>query len=191
MRCPTGRGEKEWGPEDAFAGRVERDEVPARQEDVRQRADLTPQECVRAETLAAAPANVRRAAAMAGYLRRLEEFRFGAEWVRRFLDSTLVTPRLPDAAERTADLGIPVPLVHGRQDMTFPAGLVEPTLRLIPRARAVVLEEAGHMLHVDDPDGWLCAVREHLEQGWARSRPRLVGLRTAAQAEPPSSAGFS
>lgn len=39
--------------------------------------------------------------------------------------------------------------------MTFPAGLAEPTLALIPHARAVVLEEAGHMLHVDEPDGYL------------------------------------
>ncbi|MEU0884746.1 hypothetical protein ABZ345_39655 [Lentzea sp. NPDC005914] len=43
--------------------------------------------------------------------------------------------------------------------MTFPADLVEPTLELIPRARAVVLEEAAHMLHVDDPDGCLGAGR--------------------------------
>ncbi|MGW4209926.1 alpha/beta fold hydrolase [Lentzea sp. NPDC004789] len=46
--------------------------------------------------------------------------------------------------------------------MTFPVGLVEPTLALIPRARAVVLEEAGHMLHVDEPDGYLTALREWL-----------------------------
>jgi pimeloyl-ACP methyl ester carboxylesterase len=53
------------------------------------------------------------------------------------------------------ELGIPVLLLQGRQDMTFPAGLAEPTLALIPHARAVVLEEAGHMLHVDEPDGYL------------------------------------
>jgi pimeloyl-ACP methyl ester carboxylesterase len=54
-------------------------------------------------------------------------------------------------------------LLHGRQDMTFPVSLVEPTLGLIPRASAVVLENAGHMLHVDDPDGYLRAVREFLD----------------------------
>jgi hypothetical protein len=36
---------------------------------------------VRAEAFAAAPANIWRAEAMPGYLRRLEEIRFGAEWV--------------------------------------------------------------------------------------------------------------
>ncbi|WP_223165427.1 alpha/beta fold hydrolase [Lentzea indica] len=149
-------------PPDAFAGWVERDEVLARQEDPWQREDLSLEACVRAEALAAAPANVHRAAAMPGYLRRLGEIRFGAEWVRQLQTGTLVSPRFPDAAQRIAELGIPVLLLHGRQDMTFPVGLVEPTLELIPRARAVVLEEAGHMVHVDEPDGYLEAVREFL-----------------------------
>ena len=98
---------------------------------------------------------------MPGYLRRLEDVRFGAEWVRQLQAGTLVTPRLPDAAQRIAVLDLPVLLLHGRYDMTFPVSLVAPTLELIPRARAVVLE-AGHMLHVDDPEGYLCALREFL-----------------------------
>lgn len=149
-------------PPDAFAGWTERDEILARQEDPWQREDLTPEERTRAEAFASAPANIWRAEAMPGYLRRLEEVRFSAQWLRPFLAGTLVTPRLPDAAHRIAELGIPVLLLHGRQDMTFPADLVEATLALIPRARAVVLEEAGHMLHVDEPDGYLNAVREFL-----------------------------
>lgn len=150
-------------PPDAFAGWAERDAVLARQEDPWQRQDLSPEECVRAEAFAAAPANVWRAGAMAGYLRRLEEIRFGAEWARPFLAGKLVSPRLPDAAQRLAELGIPMLLLQGRHDMTFPVSLVEPTLNLIPRARAVVLEEAGHMLHVDEPDGYLNAVHEWLQ----------------------------
>ncbi|GHH51264.1 alpha/beta fold hydrolase [Lentzea cavernae] len=53
-------------------------------------------------------------------------------------------------------------LLRGRHDMTFPVSLVEPSLDLIPRARAVVLDNAGHIPHVDDPDGYLHAVREFL-----------------------------
>lgn len=132
----------------------------ARHEEVR--ADLSPEERVRAEAFAAAPANVWRAEAMPGYLRRLEGVRFGGEWLRALDAGTLVTPRLPDAAQRIAALDIPVLLLHGRQDMTFPVELVEPTLRLIPRASAVVLEEAGHMLHVDEPGGYVRAIEEFL-----------------------------
>lgn len=149
-------------PPYAFAGWTERDEILARQEDPWQRHDLTPEECVRADAFAAVAANVRRPEAVPGYLRRLEEVRFGAEYARPFLAGTLVSPRLPDAAQRIAELGLPVLLLHGGQDMTFPVSLVEPTLALIPQARAVVLEEAGHMLHVDDPDGYLAALREFL-----------------------------
>ncbi|PWK88866.1 proline iminopeptidase/2-hydroxymuconate-semialdehyde hydrolase [Lentzea atacamensis] len=152
-------------PPDAFAGWTERDEILARQEDPWQRQDLTPEVRTRAEAFASAPANIWRAEAMPGYLRRLEEVRFGAQWLAPFLAGTLVSPRLPDAAQRIAELDIPVLLLHGRQDMTFPVDLVEPTLELIPRARAVVLEEAGHMAHVDEPDGYLNAVREFLAAG--------------------------
>lgn len=150
-------------PPDAFGGWAERDEVMADQEDPWQRDDLTPEQCVRADAFAAVEANVRRAARIPGYLKRLGQVRFGAEWVRQLQTAGLVSPRLPDAARSIAGLGVPVLLLHGRQDMTFPVSLVEPTLGLIPRASAVVLENAGHMLHVDDPDGYLRAVREFLE----------------------------
>ncbi|WP_258947980.1 alpha/beta fold hydrolase [Lentzea californiensis] len=150
-------------PPDAFGGWAERDEVMADQEDPWQREDLTPEQCVRADAFAAVEANVRRAARIPGYLQRLGRVRFGAEWVRQLQTAGLVSPRLPDAARSIAGLDVPVLLLHGRQDMTFPVCLVEPTLGLIPRASAVVLENAGHMLHVDDPDGYLRAVREFLD----------------------------
>ncbi|NGY57397.1 alpha/beta hydrolase [Lentzea sp. NEAU-D13] len=147
-------------PPDAFEGWTERDALLAGREDPWQRGGLTPAD-VQAEAVAAAPVNIWRAEAMPGYLRRLEDVRFGVEWVRQLQAGTLVTPRLPDAAQRIAELDLPVLLLHGRYDMTFPVDLVEPTLDLIPRARAVVLE-AGHMLHVDDPEGYLRALREFL-----------------------------
>ncbi|SPL95498.1 3-Oxoadipate enol-lactone hydrolase/4-carboxymuconolactone decarboxylase [[Actinomadura] parvosata subsp. kistnae] len=49
-------------------------------------------------------------------------------------------------------------MLHGRQDMTFPAALAERAARLIPYARAAILDEAGHMAHVDQPGPWLEAV---------------------------------
>ncbi|HEX7305757.1 alpha/beta hydrolase [Lentzea sp.] len=162
-------------PPDAFDGWVERDEILARQEDPWQREDLTPEECVRAEAFAAALANIWRAEAMAEYLRRLDEVRFGGDWVRQLQSGTLVSPRIPDAAQRIAELGIPVLLVHGRYDMTFPVQLVEPTLEAVPEACAVVLEDAGHMVHVDEPDGYLRAVGEFLQGAALQDRLELGG----------------
>jgi pimeloyl-ACP methyl ester carboxylesterase len=51
--------------------------------------------------------------------------------------------------------GVPLFLLHGRQDMIFPVSLVGRT----PCAEAMILEEAGHMAHVDQPEAWLAAVR--------------------------------
>ncbi|WP_329789729.1 alpha/beta hydrolase [Lentzea sp. DG1S-22] len=162
-------------PPDAFEGWAERDALLAGREDPWQRQDPTPDD-VKAEAVAAAPVNIWRAEAMPGYLRRLEAVRFGVEWVRQLQAGTLVTPRLPDAAQRIAELDIPVLLLHGRYDMTFPVSLVEPTLELIPRARAVVLE-AGHMLHVDDPEGYLRALREFLGGATLEGGLELGGTR--------------
>ncbi|MGW4477014.1 alpha/beta fold hydrolase [Nonomuraea sp. NPDC004354] len=42
--------------------------------------------------------------------------------------------------------------------MTFPSSLVAAT----PCAEAVILAEAGHMAHIDQPEDWLAAVRRFL-----------------------------
>jgi pimeloyl-ACP methyl ester carboxylesterase len=42
--------------------------------------------------------------------------------------------------------------------MTFPAELARRTAATVPSASAVVLEQAGHMAHVDQPDQWLAAI---------------------------------
>jgi pimeloyl-ACP methyl ester carboxylesterase len=41
--------------------------------------------------------------------------------------------------------------------------LVEPTTELVPTATGVVLDAAGHMAHVDQPEAWLAAVRAFLD----------------------------
>jgi pimeloyl-ACP methyl ester carboxylesterase len=120
-------------------------------------ADLT-----RAAAVAGARANVWREAALPDYLARLERVRFTAEWAGPFLAGTLPPARCDDAADRLAALDIPILLLHGRQDMTFPVALVERTTALIPTARAVILDEAGHMAHVDQPEQWITAISEFL-----------------------------
>ena len=49
-------------------------------------------------------------------------------------------------------------LLHGRQDMTFPAALAQQAAVVIPAARAVILSGAGHMTHVDQPEQWIAAL---------------------------------
>ncbi|HEY1915107.1 MAG TPA: alpha/beta hydrolase [Streptosporangiaceae bacterium] len=103
----------------------------------------------RAAAVAGAPANVWRAEALPGYLEVLAGVRFGAQWLRPYQAGTLPPARPDHAVGRLAALGLPVLLLQGRQDMGFPAALTTEAAGHIPSARAVILDEAGHMAHVD------------------------------------------
>ncbi|WP_222195753.1 alpha/beta fold hydrolase [Modestobacter italicus] len=117
----------------------------------------------RAAALAGAPANVWRAEALPGWLDRLAAVRFSGDWLAAWrATGALPSPRLPDPVARLAATGTPVLLLHGRQDMVFPAALAEEAAARLPDARSVLVEEAGHMAHVDQPEPWLAAVREFL-----------------------------
>jgi pimeloyl-ACP methyl ester carboxylesterase len=106
--------------------------------------------------------DVWNAARVPSYIERLGEVRFSAEWSRPWLAGTLPSPRLEDVVRQLNALEKPVLLLQGRHDTTFPAELVEPTLARMPMASSVVLEEAGHMTHVDQAEDWLQAVRTFL-----------------------------
>jgi pimeloyl-ACP methyl ester carboxylesterase len=117
----------------------------------------------RANALRSAPANVWRPEKLAEYLERLAQVRFTGEWLPGWHAGILGPARPEDSAKRLAALGIPILLLHGRQDLTFPAALALAAADMIPAARAVVLESAGHMAHIDQPDAWLTALRDFLE----------------------------
>jgi pimeloyl-ACP methyl ester carboxylesterase len=46
--------------------------------------------------------------------------------------------------------------------MTFPAQLAMRAAEQIPGAHAVILDEAAHMAHVDQPEEWLAAAIDFL-----------------------------
>ncbi|MDX2650438.1 alpha/beta hydrolase [Streptomyces sp. PA03-1a] len=151
-------------PPDAFDGWQERTERMTAEAEVWSDPALSGPEQTRAAALASAPANVWRPDALPGYLDVLKGIYFSAEWMRPWQAGTLPSPRHPNTPQRLADAGIPMLLLHGRQDMTFPADLVEPTVKLIPTARASVIEEAGHMAHIDQPRAWLAALEDFLSE---------------------------
>jgi pimeloyl-ACP methyl ester carboxylesterase len=149
-------------PPGAFEGWAERERRTAAAKRVWSDPALSGAELARAAAIAQAPADLWRPDAMAGYLARLQRIRFSAEWLRPWRAGTLPAAHHDDAAARLAALGIPVLLLHGRQDMTFPAALAQQAAALIPHARAVILQDAGHMAHVDQPRPWITAVRNFL-----------------------------
>jgi pimeloyl-ACP methyl ester carboxylesterase len=128
---------------------------------VEKRSGANP-DLVRADAIAAVPVHVWRRAAHAEYLRRMGEVRFSAGWARSFVAGTLPPARPDDAPARLAALGKPILLLHGRQDLCYPAGLADQAAAAIPTARAVILDEAGHMAHIDQPGQWITVVAAFL-----------------------------
>jgi pimeloyl-ACP methyl ester carboxylesterase len=113
---------------------------------------------VRSAAEAGAPANVWRADCLPGYLDRLAQVHFTGEWIRPERAGILPEARPPDADGRLAKLRVPVLVLHGLYDMTFPSSLAVRAAAAIPGAVAVVLDDAGHMAHVDQPSRWLHAI---------------------------------
>lgn len=150
-------------PRDAFAGWAERDERWRRGAAARAHDGLWDDTRTRQEATASAEVDLWRLDLIPDYLKRLERVRFSSDWSRAWPDRTKMPPARPDdGAQQLRALGKPLLLLHGQHDMTFPVDLIEPTTELIPTAHGVVLPEAGHMAHVDQPEGWLAAIRVFL-----------------------------
>lgn len=145
-------------PADAFSGWPERAERAAAEAAVWAGSTLSGPALTRAAAAAGARANVWRPEALPGYLRRLSLVHFTAEWLRPWRAGVLPSPRLADPVAELSAAGRPVLLLQGEKDMTFPAALAGQAAARIPRATAVVLPEAGHMAHVDDPRAWMSAL---------------------------------
>lgn len=117
------------------------------------------------EAVATANANIWRLELLPAYVDLLEQVRFSSDWSRAWPDHARMPPARPDNPTMQLNAtGVPLLLLHGRQDMTFPAVLVDETVALMPTTRGVVLDNAGHMAHIDQPDEWLNAVRDFLDQ---------------------------
>ena len=149
-------------PADAFEGWDERDARVASQPPF-DAPEVWDDETTRRDATSSARANIWRLELLPEYLATLDRMRFSSDWAASWAAGTLPSPRLEDAPARLARLGKPILLLHGRQDMTFPASLVAPTLELIPTARSAVINEAGHMAHIDQPEAWIAALRAFLD----------------------------
>jgi pimeloyl-ACP methyl ester carboxylesterase len=134
-------------------------------------AALSGAQRTRAAAVAAAESDVVAARARDEYLARLADIRFTAEWQQPWRDGTLGPAGLSDAIGRVAQTGIPVLLLHGRHDRRFPVTHARYAAERLPRARAVVLDDAAHMAHIDQPGAWIGAVRSFLLRPPPPARP--------------------
>ena len=51
-----------------------------------------------------------------------------------------------------SDIDVPVQLIWGRQDTVFPLAVAHSAVERIPDAELVVLENCGHMPHLERPE---------------------------------------
>jgi pimeloyl-ACP methyl ester carboxylesterase len=148
-------------PPDAFGGWPERTKR-FEEATVLLEPGLCGAEANSAEAVAFAPINVWLHESLPDYLQRVSTIRFSGDWTRPWNAGTLPPVRVPDAERRLTELGVPMLLLHGRHDMTFPANLAEQAAARNPAARAVILDEAGHMAHIDQPHHWVTALANFL-----------------------------
>lgn len=146
----------------AFGQWPEREKRRAAEASVWTDRSLSGPRLTRAAAVASAPANIWRAEALTGYLQRLADVQFTAEWLRPWKAGILHPAGLEHPIRQLAATGIPTLLLHGRYDMIFPASSIEQAAAMLPSCHAVVLDEAGHMAHVDQPSAWLDAIARFL-----------------------------
>jgi pimeloyl-ACP methyl ester carboxylesterase len=149
-------------PADAFADWSERQERLAKGLEISSTSTSAGPEGIRAAAFASAPTNIWRPDALPDYLQRLHAIRFSAEWDRARHEGTLQTPRIDEPIHCLSWTGVPILLLHGRQDMVFPTALADQAAALLPNAHAIVLDDAGHMAHIDQPERWLAAIERFL-----------------------------
>jgi 2-succinyl-6-hydroxy-2,4-cyclohexadiene-1-carboxylate synthase len=149
-------------PDDSYSHWPERAEREAARIAIWADRELDGPAKVRAAAIAGAGSDVWRDNRRAAYLDRLSEVRFGAEWLQPWQAGTLPPAGLEQAEHALARTGLPILLLHGSHDTTAPASLAIKAAGRLANARAVVIDGAGHMTHVDEPEQWIAAVESFL-----------------------------
>jgi pimeloyl-ACP methyl ester carboxylesterase len=117
----------------------------------------------RVAAIAAAEYDVYRTEARADYLARVQEIRFSEDWARPWQAGILPPAGLENAIQQLAATDVPVLLIQGRHDGRFPAAHALEAADRLPAAQAVVINDAAHMAHIDQPHAWLSAITTFLD----------------------------
>lgn len=68
-----------------------------------------------------------------------------------------------DQTERLGRIGVPTLLCWGSEDAEVPLAIAEETRRLIPNSRLVVIDRAGHNVHLENPSYFYGIIRTFVE----------------------------
>ena len=79
-------------------------------------------------------------------------------------------------AEGVARVAAPVLTIHGRRDRSAPYGGGRDWALLLPNARLLTVENAGHAPWIEAPETVFDAIRAFLDGGWPAAAERVVSL---------------
>ncbi len=109
-----------------------------------------------------APLNVWRLDRLAEWYEVLERTLFSSDWTEPFVSGRLRSPRPEDPEAALNRWNGPVLILHGEREMSFPVSVARRLHEAVPHSRLVLVQDAAHMAHFDNPAAWLAAVRSFL-----------------------------
>lgn len=96
------------------------------------------------------------------YNELLRGVRFSGDWLAPYLAGSLHPWRPGDPEAVLRDLGRPVLILHGAQDMGFHVRAAHRLHAAVPDSALHVIEQAGHMAQFEQPAEWARAVLDFL-----------------------------
>ncbi len=109
------------------------------------------------------PLDVYDGAALPEARAALSRIAFSGEWMQAWLAGRLAGVVHPDYGRILRELGSPVMILHGEQDMRFPVSVARRLHQAAPQSQLVVLPQAGHLAHIERTADWNSAVRAFLQ----------------------------
>lgn len=107
------------------------------------------------------PLNVWDEARWDDWRRALDGVRFSDDWSDA-IHAGAVRRTGTDRPAALRRAGIPVLIVHGEREMSFPVALARRLHEDVPSSRLVLVPDAAHMARFDNPTAWTAAIRHFL-----------------------------
>jgi len=123
---------------------------------------LTPQQKTERLAETTAPLDIWDLSRLSEYRRLLRGIIFSGDWMRAWRSGTLRKPLPANPEDLLRNVGRTVCLLHGAQDMRFPVEHARRLHRAAPQACLVVIADAGHMTHFEQPARWAVGLRRFL-----------------------------
>ena len=92
----------------------------------------------------------------------LDNVVFSSDFDDIYSAGELHSPRPADPAAALRAAGVPVLILHGEREMSFPVSVARRLHEAVPGSELVLVPDAAHMAHFDNPEAWLNAVRRFL-----------------------------